>query len=130
MNLVEAVADNGQASIGGYRMPVDAAASKRMKGNVTVGVRPENWRIVDENAGEGVPLKVSVVEDLGADAFVHGTIQAGKATGGPADSTPGGNVVVRVQGRNAYHRNDTIMVSTDPHHVHVFDTDTGERLSD
>jgi multiple sugar transport system ATP-binding protein len=37
---------------------------------------------------------------------------------------------VRVSARDSVHKGDTLFVTTDPHHVHVFDTDTGERLSD
>jgi multiple sugar transport system ATP-binding protein len=39
-------------------------------------------------------------------------------------------VIIRVGGRTHPHRGDTLYVTTDPHHVHVFDTETGERLSD
>ena len=35
-----------------------------------------------------------------------------------------------ISARDTVHKGDTLFVTTDPHHVHVFDTDTGERLSD
>src|ERR1044071_1611298 len=38
MNLLEAKADNGQAKIGEYLVPVDPTAAKKMTGNITVGV--------------------------------------------------------------------------------------------
>ncbi len=60
MNLVEAVAKDGKAFIGEYEVPVDPAAAARMKGNITIGVRPENWRMVE--AGQGLPIKTTVVE--------------------------------------------------------------------
>src|SRR3954468_14023277 len=72
MNLLEATAQNGEAQIGEYSVPVDPTASKKMQGNITVGVRPEAWRIVSENEG-GLPVRVTVVEELGSDAFVYGT---------------------------------------------------------
>ncbi len=120
MNLIEAVADNGQAKIGDYHVPVDPAASRKMQGNVTVGVRPEAWRLVSESEG-GLPIKVNVVEELGADGYAYGTSDV---AGVPS------NVIVRISGRDSVHKHDTIYVTTDPSHVHVFDTDTGERLSD
>src|SRR5689334_18140659 len=41
MNLIEARADeSGKAKIGEYLVPVDETASKKMSGNITVGVRP------------------------------------------------------------------------------------------
>src|SRR6476469_7333455 len=72
MNLIEATALEGQAKIGDYLVPVDEGAARKMRGNITVGVRPEAWRIVGENDG-GLPVRVTVVEELGADAFVYGT---------------------------------------------------------
>ena len=92
-----------------------------MSGNITVGVRPEAWRLVTAEEG-GLPINVTVVEELGADGFVYGTSDV--------EGVPG-NVIVRVsQARDSVHKGDTIHVTTDPKNVHVFDTDSGERLSD
>lgn len=68
----------------------------------------------------GLPANVTLVEELGADAFVYGT--------SGVSGTPS-NIIVRVSARDAVHKGDTLYVTTDPRHVHVFDTDTGERLS-
>jgi multiple sugar transport system ATP-binding protein len=119
MNLMSAVAHNGQAKIGDYLVPVDEEASKKMKGDIVVGVRPETWRLVSSEA-DGLPVTVTVVEELGSDAFVYGT---SGVEGAPA------NVIVRVNGRDTVHKGETIHVTTDPHHVHVFDAASGERLS-
>jgi multiple sugar transport system ATP-binding protein len=120
MNLLEATAKEGKAQIGEYLVPVDPTAEKKMQGNITVGVRPEAWRVVSESEG-GLPVRVTVVEELGADAFVYGT--------SGVEGTPN-NIIVRVSHRDTVRKGDTIHVTTDPQHVHVFDTDTGERLSD
>ncbi len=120
MNLLEATAVDGQAKIGEFLVPVDPTAAKKMQGHITVGVRPEAWRIVSENEG-GLPVRVTVVEELGADAFVYGT--------SGVEGTPN-NIIVRVSGRDTVRKGDTIHVTTDPRHVHVFDTESGERLSD
>src|SRR3954454_1409800 len=69
MNLMAATAAEGRAKIGEYDVPVDPTAQSRMKGNVTVGVRPEAWRLVTGEEG-GLPVQVPVVEELGSDAFV------------------------------------------------------------
>ena len=120
MNLMEGTAVDGAAKIGDYQVPVDPTASKKMQGNVTVGVRPEAWRIVSENDG-GLPVKVTVVEELGADAYVYGT---SGVEGTPHD------IIVRINGRQSVQKGETIYVTTDPNQVHVFDTESGERLSD
>jgi multiple sugar transport system ATP-binding protein len=120
MNLLDATAaEDGQARIGEYLVPVDPTASTRMSGNITVGVRPEAWRVVG-NSDAGLPVKVTVVEDHGADAFIHGTCGV--------EGTPN-NIVIRVAGRDHPQKGDNMYVTTDPENVHVFDTDTGERLS-
>jgi multiple sugar transport system ATP-binding protein len=120
MNLMEATAVDGQAQIGQYVVPVDPASERKMNGKITVGVRPEAWEIVSAGAG-GLPIDVTVVEELGADSFVYGTSEVA--------GTPS-SIVVRVGGRDTVRKGDVIHVTTDPHQVHVFDTDTGERLSD
>ena len=120
MNLIKATAVDGKAQIGQYLVPVDPTASQRMEGNITVGVRPESWRLVSAEEG-GLPVKVTVVEELGSDGFVYGTSDV--------EGTPS-NIIVRVNGRDSVHKGETIYVTTDPQNVHVFDTDTGARLSE
>ena len=120
MNLLQAKAVDGKAMIGKFAVPVDPTAERKMSGNITVGVRPEAWRLVSANEG-GLPIDVTVVEELGADGFVYGNCDV--------EGTPS-NVIVRVSGRDSVAKGDTIYVTTDPNSVHVFDTDTGERLSD
>ena len=119
MNLMEGTAAEGKVKLGEYLVPVDEKAAHEMHGNVTVGVRPEAWRLVSQEDG-GLPVKVTVVEELGADGFVYGT---SGVEGTPHD------IIVRVSARDSVHKGDTLYVTTDPHKVHVFDTDTGERLS-
>ncbi|MBZ5736187.1 sn-glycerol-3-phosphate ABC transporter ATP-binding protein UgpC [Nocardioides sp. TRM66260-LWL] len=120
MNLLEAVAADGKARVGGYEVPVDPVAAQRMTGRITVGVRPEAWRVVGPDAG-GLPITVTVVEELGADGFVYGTCDV--------EGTPS-NVIVRISARDSIRKGEVIHVTTDPAHVHVFDTETGARLSD
>jgi multiple sugar transport system ATP-binding protein len=120
MNLIEATAAGGEARIGQYTVPVDPASERRMEGEITIGVRPEAWRIVSAGQG-GLPVDVTVVEELGADAFVYGTSEVA--------GTPH-NIAVRVSGRDSVHKGEVLHVTTDPHNVHVFDTATGDRISD
>src|ERR671920_2277983 len=74
MNLIKAHSKEGKAQIGNYLVPVDPTASKQLgagHNNITVGVRPEAWRLVSESE-VGLPIQVTVVEELGADGFVYG----------------------------------------------------------
>jgi multiple sugar transport system ATP-binding protein len=120
MNLLEAHAKDGQAQIGEYLVPVDPTAARTMRGDITVGVRPEAWRLVSPSEG-GLPVRVTVVEELGSDEFVYGT--------SGVSGTPN-NIIVRLRDRGSVRKGDTIHLTTDPQQVHVFDTDSGERLSD
>jgi multiple sugar transport system ATP-binding protein len=118
MNLLQATNVDGHAKLGDIEVPIDREAATKGHGDITVGVRPENWRIV--GAGEGIPVKVTVVEELGADAYVYGT--------SGAEGTPD-NVIIRIDARRDHRKGETLYVTTDPEHVHVFDTDSGKRLT-
>jgi multiple sugar transport system ATP-binding protein len=120
MNLIEAKVVEGTAQFGQYAVPVEHSSQRRMDGNITIGVRPETWRIVSAEDG-GLPVDVAIVEELGADSYVHGTFDlAGRPN----------KVVVRVGARDTIRKGDVLHVSTDARNVHVFDTDTGDRISD
>ncbi|HET9422071.1 MAG TPA: sn-glycerol-3-phosphate ABC transporter ATP-binding protein UgpC [Nocardioides sp.] len=119
MNLLRSENVNGAAHIGGYAVPIDRTAASKASGPVTVGVRPEAWRLVGPEDG-GLPVKVTVVEELGADAFLYGSCDV--------QGTPE-QVVVRLEARRDIQKGSTVHVTTDPHQVHVFDTESGARLS-
>ena len=120
MNLLEGHSAEGEAKVGDYTVPIDRAAAERMHGDITIGVRPENWRLVSESEG-GLPLKVTVVEELGADSYIYGT--------NDIEGVPG-TVIVRVPAKHRVKKGETVHVTTDPDNVHVFDTESGDRLSE
>jgi multiple sugar transport system ATP-binding protein len=117
MNLLNAQIREGKAVLGDYELPIDREAAAQKK-DVVIGVRPENWRIDD--GSEGLPVQVSVIEELGADAFIYGTCEI---AGEPE------NLVVRIEARRDHRKGETVHLTTDPEHVHVFDPDSGARLS-
>jgi multiple sugar transport system ATP-binding protein len=120
MNLLEGTATGGQVTIGGYTLPVRCSTD----GPVTLGVRPEAWRVVSvgqASADGGIPVEVSVIEELGADSFVHGFSEV--------EGTPHA-LTIRISERNTVHKGDVIHVTTQPGSVHLFDGTTGERLEE
>jgi multiple sugar transport system ATP-binding protein len=125
MNLLGAQMTDRGASVNGSELPLAISPEDRRghDGSITVGVRPEDFRVSDNNTG--VPVKVTLVEELGADAFVYGEV-AGQNTGGSIGS--GTPVVVRVEARRRFQKGSTIHVTADPKEIHVFDTATGERI--
>ena len=88
MNLLKATAVDGKAKIGNYLVPgrpdrVRAARCRATSPSASVP-RPGAWCRPTEG---GLPINVTVVEELGADGFVYGTCDV--------EGTPG-NVIVRV----------------------------------
>ena len=121
MNLIEAHAEDGKAQIGEYLVPVDPAAAQQDGGQHHRRRPPRGLARWSATARPACRSQVTVVEDLGADAFVYGTCDV--------EGTPN-NIIIRVSGRDHPQKGETMYVTTDPQNVHVFDTDTGDRLSD
>jgi multiple sugar transport system ATP-binding protein len=124
MNLLEGKLSETGALINGHDFPVPVTAEDRAanSGGVTVGVRPEALRVADGK--EGIPVKVTLVEELGADAFLYGV--SDDANSDRVDS--GTNVIVRVEARRHFEKGETVHVTADPKNVHVFNTESGERV--
>ena len=126
MNLLAGkTSGDGVAVVDGVEIPIDRAAAAASSGSVTLGIRPESWRVA--GAGEaGYPVTVAVVEDLGADAYLYAT-PAG-VSDQPADGVLH-QIVARVEGRHDFQRGQQVLLTADPARVHLFDTATGERLA-
>ena len=83
-----------------------------------MGVRPEDI-VVSTTQGQGLAVEVDLVEELGADGYLYGHSEIeGKRT----------DIVTRVDGRSHPSLGDTVYLTAAPGHVHVFDTESGERL--
>jgi multiple sugar transport system ATP-binding protein len=126
MNLLPAkLTDNGAAVDGReIQLAITPEDRKGHSGDITIGVRPEDFEVSTD--GSGIPVEVEVVEELGADAFVYGETghSNNKAIG---SGTP---VVVRVEARRHFQRGSTIHVTANPKEIHVFDTHTGARIGE
>src|SRR5947209_1834682 len=78
MNIAELRIENGHAVLGTARIPLPRAASSALADEaadrVIVGFRPESLDLVSENDPGAFAVNVGVVEELGSDAFLHGTL--------------------------------------------------------
>ncbi|WDD95127.1 sn-glycerol-3-phosphate ABC transporter ATP-binding protein UgpC [Burkholderia sp. FERM BP-3421] len=92
------------------RVAVDTA-SLRVGDSVTVGVRPEHVR-VDAAAGEGVAARAMAVESLGDAAYLYAETPLA------ADG-----LIARIPPLDTYRSGETLRVSAEPAHCHLFDAD-------
>ncbi|TCC56229.1 sn-glycerol-3-phosphate ABC transporter ATP-binding protein UgpC [Kribbella pittospori] len=117
MNLIEAKIADGGALIGDYLVPIDRALLAKAGDDktLTIGVRPEALHFADE----GLPVTVSVVEELGSDAFLYGT----------AEHTGDQQIIARISTRQNAEKGSLIHLAPDAEKLHLFSSSTEERLN-
>ncbi|MFP7762065.1 ABC transporter ATP-binding protein [Marisediminicola sp. LYQ134] len=119
MNLFEAnIVDTG-ITFGTAVAPVERETLAASSGNkATIGVRPEDLFV--STTGEGLSVEVDLVEELGADGYLYGHHEV---DGRRVD------IVARVDGRMHPNAGETVFITPEPKHIHVFDIESGQRLS-
>jgi multiple sugar transport system ATP-binding protein len=116
MNLCTvSLAPNGSALLGGVEVPVPGSARSNGRASLVVGVRPESLDV----AADGIPAKVEVVEDVGADVFVFCSADVG----GTAT-----RLVARTEVRRAPKQGERVTLRPRAEEAHLFDPESGERL--
>jgi multiple sugar transport system ATP-binding protein len=116
MNLVELPKVDGGLQLGDRVWPVERNVLNGTAGKkIVIGMRPEDLDLADH----GIEVKVDFVEELGADAYIYGQLIG--------TETPQ-QIVARTDGRNAPEKGSTVHFTPKPEHVHLFDTETGERV--
>jgi multiple sugar transport system ATP-binding protein len=130
MNLLAFPVSESGIAFGGANIAVERDVVSNAGAEVTVGVRPEDLELAGE--GEGLPVVVDVVEELGADAYIYGTAQAGhEVEAGHEDTQRGKAIIARTDGRTPPKIGDTIYLKpNNTGNVHLFHTTSGERLGD
>lgn len=143
MNLLRSAPDDqGVLALGTTRLQLTDAQRQALTGTeVTVGIRPENLSLAPE--GEGIPVTVQAVEELGADAYIYSSLapvtaanqivtthsSAAEEETADEDQAPEG-ITIRIGGRSAVKVGDTIWTVPAVDRLHLFDTATGQRLPD
>jgi multiple sugar transport system ATP-binding protein len=118
MNLLDADLVEGGAKLGDYVVPVDRniLAKAGNDKTLTLGVRPEAFKVSDH----GLPVKVAVIEELGADAFLYGTAE---------HNNEHQQIVARIDARMKVEKGSTIHLAAEPDKLHLFSVSTEERLT-
>ncbi|WP_347352469.1 sn-glycerol-3-phosphate ABC transporter ATP-binding protein UgpC [Intrasporangium sp.] len=124
MNLLDAPIVDGGVDVGGHTVPVPREDLAKASGHVTIGVRPEDLDAAAD--GDGIPVSVDVVEELGADAYIYGSTKAKQLAGADDEATP---FIARVDGRRPPEKGTLIHLKPKPGHIHVFNAETGLRIS-
>ena len=123
MNLRTAELVSDGALLGGSRVELsrrslDAALAAKLT-TITFGIRPESITITTD--GTGIPLTVTVVEELGADSYIYGSLPGDD----PLLATP---FVVRIDAGSTARIGETLHITPRPIAEHIFDPETGRRL--
>jgi multiple sugar transport system ATP-binding protein len=126
MNLRTVPVVDGVARLGGAELTfapqlrsATAALSDR---DLVVGIRPEAAAIATADTAGAMPLEVTLVEQLGADAYVYGTL-AGDREGSDKP------FILRADGRSEPRRGEIIQVALRGAIEHAFDPASGDRVS-
>jgi len=128
MNLVTVPVTDGGVKFGNHTLQAprdDVAGAGR---EVIIGVRPEDVEVTSNE--DGLELVVDVVEELGADAYIYGTpTKDGVSIEGQGDDNLAKPFIARVDGRRVPMKGEKIFVYPNAEHLHVFNKETGARLS-
>jgi len=119
MNLFSVHIVDGGLQFGDAVVAVDAETLGGTTAEmVTIGIRPED--VIVSTTGSGLPVDVDLVEELGADGYLYGHAEI---NGERVD------IVARVDGRSHPNAGDKVFLTPEPNHVHVFDLESGLRLT-
>ena len=134
MNIGTYQVTNGAAQVGRGLVPLTrealAALKAEDKNSVVLGFRPEALDLAAPNADGAIPVEVDVVEELGSDAFVYGTVPNEFGASQDINFAAGDSqIVVRIDPRDVPKKGDTVWVTIRVGEQHTFSASTGERLT-
>jgi multiple sugar transport system ATP-binding protein len=128
MNIAEFRLHDGHAVLGSARLPLTTAAlgalSAEGADRVVVGFRPEALDLATEHDTGAFAVDVGVVEELGSDAFLHGTLPELREASGPLAE----NIVARVDPARPPAKGERVHLRIQPGKEHLFSPSTGRRI--
>jgi multiple sugar transport system ATP-binding protein len=127
MNLSEYPVEGGEAVLDDTRVPLSRETLNALKdegaGRVVLGFRPESVEVASEGTEGSFPVTVTVVEELGSDAFLYGQY---------ADTTDPARlqqtVIARVDPNRPPAKGERVRLRILPGKERLFSAVTGQRL--
>lgn len=144
MNLGRWRVVGNTAVYGDSSLPVPSSVANSLtredNGQIVVGFRPEAllWNSDDTyapNPDEGaplgkMPLKVTLVEELGSDAYVYGHVVGADREVEEFGSGDGSDLVtIRIEPDRVPAPGEVILVEPNPDRIHFFSASSGERIN-
>jgi multiple sugar transport system ATP-binding protein len=128
MNLLSVPVTESGVKFGNHTLDVARGDVAGAGSQVIVGVRPEDVEVTSNP--DGLELVIDVVEELGADAYIYGTpTDKSIAIEGSGDDALAKPFIARVDGRQVPEKGSKVFVHPKAAHLHVFNKETGERLT-
>ena len=124
MNLLPGKIVEGGVQVGDYVVPITREVlSKAAPGEetLTLGIRPENFEVAEA----GISVDVSVVEELGSDTYLYGTL-AGLEDDAKLTAQ---QIVARISARHTASQAGNVRLNANPNSIHVFSNETQQRIS-
>jgi sn-glycerol 3-phosphate transport system ATP-binding protein len=130
MNLVPGRVRDGVVRVAGAQLAVPDGFAAVPDGDVIVGLRPEALTLASDGAGH-LALAVDLVEPLGNETLVHGTIDAPPLDGAPADvtATSAARLTARLRPLQRPPIGSRVALAVADQALHLFDPATGLALS-
>jgi multiple sugar transport system ATP-binding protein len=124
MNLRTAALNDGAAALAGSTIGLSSSALSAARGanldEVVIGLRPEATSLATDAQSATLPLTVTLVEELGADAYVYGQLESDRAGEKPW--------VLRCDSRSVPTIGERVRITVDTDTAHLFNPATGVRL--
>lgn len=131
MNLLRAVAVGGRVEAGDLRTTVETAPD----GPLVVGIRPEAFHLDEGHGTEpAIDVRVEVVETLGHESIVYGSIRGERAVAVGADAglpplpSERATIIARLSGKVQPSIGATISLAFSADDLRLFDESIGDAL--
>jgi len=133
MNIGTFEVSDGYAKLGHAKVPLTRqtiqALTPEDKNHITIGFRPESLTIVDHQVEGAIPVDVTLVENLGSDTFIYGSLGGDKEIAENLASGAGAaQLIVRGDPRNVPLKGDRIWATIRAGEDHHFSPASGKRL--